>query len=293
MPRDLADVLHYFLPELESEPEPTRSAPADLARERDRPESPPALPILGIPIGDGEILGAALAWNLAVETARLSGAATLLTPTESGDSPLWPEPGTGPLGTGLRFSQASDLADLHREALALARAEAARARDGGILFVRIPTRWLPGAEGARRAPESAEETRQPFRWILLLAPARTRELKPVARLASDLLRSDPGLELAVTIHGARTIDEARRAFDHLSTLTERAIAAGPSRPGDRSAPRRDVLSSCGMLVDDLHVYRAIAAQKPIGLAHPQAPAARALMDVARILYEDSRRLPLG
>jgi hypothetical protein len=48
------------------------------------------------------------------------------------------------------------------------------------------------------------------------------------------------------------------------------------------------LTSYGLLFDDLYVYRAIAAGRPIGLAHPQAPATRALMDVAGLIYENTR-----
>ena len=42
-------------------------------------------------------------------------------------------------------------------------------------------------------------------------------------------------------------------------------------------------------VHDLDVYRAIVAQRPIGLDHPQSPAARALRDVAGLLLEDARK----
>jgi MinD-like ATPase involved in chromosome partitioning or flagellar assembly len=47
------------------------------------------------------------------------------------------------------------------------------------------------------------------------------------------------------------------------------------------------VQSYGLLVDALHVYRAIVAQRPIGLAHPQSPAARALRDVAQLLLTDA------
>jgi MinD-like ATPase involved in chromosome partitioning or flagellar assembly len=51
--------------------------------------------------------------------------------------------------------------------------------------------------------------------------------------------------------------------------------------------------SYGLLVDDLHVYRAIVARRPIGLEHPQSPAARALRDVARLVLEDARKIALA
>jgi MinD-like ATPase involved in chromosome partitioning or flagellar assembly len=40
-------------------------------------------------------------------------------------------------------------------------------------------------------------------------------------------------------------------------------------------------------MDDLHVYRSIVARRPIGLEHPQSPAARALHDVAGLLLDDA------
>jgi hypothetical protein len=51
--------------------------------------------------------------------------------------------------------------------------------------------------------------------------------------------------------------------------------------------------SYGLLADDLHVYRAIAARRPIGLEHPQSRAARALGDVARMLWSDAQKMSLG
>ena len=49
------------------------------------------------------------------------------------------------------------------------------------------------------------------------------------------------------------------------------------------------LTSYGLLVDDLHVYQAIVAQRPIGMVHPQSPAARSMGDVAQLLLEDARK----
>jgi len=275
LPRDLADVLHYFLPEVlpEAVPEVRSEASLELlpepTRER-RPEGPP-LPILGIPIGDREIVPAALLWNLAVETARLGGTAIVLAPAADRGSPLWPEPGDGPLGAELHVCEARSLGELHRSAIELAHRRASGPRRaGGLVFVRIPSQWLEAARSF--------ET-QPFRWLLLLSSARSRDLRAAYGIAEVVLKSNPKLELGVTIHGVQSIEEARQAFDRLNERVERSV--GPS------------LCSYGLLVDDLDVYRAIAAQKPIGLAHPQAPATRALMDVARLLYEDARSRALG
>lgn len=282
MPRDLADVLHYFIPEAERESDPAEAlAPlfddqqgGDAIRcERSEPllhePAPPPLPILGLPIGERDVVRAALAWNLAIETARLGGAAVVLAPTLDEGSPLWPEPGVGPLGTELVSCRADDLEELYRAATDLAVARAESAARGGIIFVRIPPSWLDG-----------DDTKpNPIRWMLLLTSANRRDLHEAYGLARSLVRANPRAEVGVTIHGVAAIAEARQAYDHLSRLSRERLGLE--------------ICSYGLLVDDLHVYRAIAAQRPIGLAHPQAPATRALMDVARMLYEDARSRVLG
>ena len=77
----------------------------------------------------------------------------------------------------------------------------------------------------------------------------------------------------MTIHGVRSIDEARGAFDTLSSALEPEL--------------RQRLVSYGLLLDDLDVYRAIVNRRPIGVIHPQSRAARALADVARLLLSDA------
>lgn len=286
MPRDLADVLHHFLPELEE------SGPAEAksefpsghanARKRERGESerfpaervasqavPPPLPILGLPIGERDVVRAALAWNLAIETTRMGGSTIILAPETDRASPLWPEAGVGPLGSELVFCPASDLASLCAAATDHAVARAEKARRGGIVFVRIPPKWLV----EQTAPLDA------VRWILLLSSSNRRDLGEAFELVRTLVKAHPDIEIGLTVHGASTIAEARSAFETLAHMSEEQLGL--------------VLISYGLLVDDLHVYRAIAAQRPVGLAHPQAPATRALMDVARLLYEDARSRVLG
>lgn len=272
MPRDLADVLHYFLPEIDPvEPvdaigpvveEPTPSI-------RSSPEGQLPLPILGLPIGERDVVRSALAWNLAIETARLGASTVILTPSSDHGSPLWPEPGRGPLGTELVFCPATDLESLYRVAGELAYSRADRSRRGGIVFVRIPPAWLTGGGSIVH----------PVRWLLLLTSANRRDLREAFELAKTLLANNPNADVGVTIHGVTTISEAKNAFEYLSRISLERLGL--------------VLASYSLLVDDLHVYRAIAAQRPIGLAHPQAPATRALQDVARLLYEDSRSRALG
>ncbi|MFP8872973.1 MAG: hypothetical protein VCB42_00250, partial [Myxococcota bacterium] len=64
------------------------------------------------------------------------------------------------------------------------------------------------------------------------------------------------------------------AFLHLSEVAERRLGRS--------------LVSYGALVDDLHVYRAIVARRPIGLAHPQSAAAHSLRDVAEMLFRTAK-----
>jgi hypothetical protein len=222
------------------------------------------LPILALPIGDRDVVRAAFTWNLAVEIARLGGRARVLTPDPDDPSPLWPEPGMGPLGTELLPVVAEDLGSLYRIALESA---VTRPRDPeektGIIFVRVPPAWLlkPG-EGA-----------PVLRWSLLFSSSRTSDLKESYGLSKLILGAQPDAQVGVTIHGAQSRREAEGAFNRLAHATEKGIGHN--------------LLSYGLLVDDLHVYRAIVAQRPIGLAHPQAPAARALRDVARMLMHDA------
>ena len=116
MPRDLADVFHYFLPESDA---PKAHATSETSFDKVETEpleqtpAPAALPILGIPIGERDVVRAALAWNLAIETARLGGSAAVVAPAADEASPLWPEPGMGPLGTELVLCSATDLEGLY------------------------------------------------------------------------------------------------------------------------------------------------------------------------------------
>jgi hypothetical protein len=283
VPRDLADVLHYFIPELEDEsgheaeprsvaaPEPRRQLAPDIAPidESEGVLEVAQLPLLGVPIGDRDVVRAALTWNLAVEIARLGERAIILAPTSQAATPLWPEAGVGPLGTELHFCAARDLDELTAVATDLARkCVAADPKAAGAVFVRVPPEWLEA--------DSATEDRAPLaiQWWLLMSSAHHGDLAEAHHLASSIQRHQPEAHVGVTIQGVSAIAEAERAFEHLSR---------------RCASELELdLVSYGLLVDDLHVYRAIAAQRPIGLAHPQAPATRALMDVARLLAEDAR-----
>ena len=264
MPRDLGDVLHYFIPDGEAEPRRSGQPIPSSSRPR-APSAPKVLPIVGITIGDCDVVRAAFTWNLAVEVARLGASAVLLAPTLAERSPLWPEPGLGPLGAELVLAACDDLGALHRAALDLAvtRTEDVGS-EGGVVFVRIPPRWL------REISEGVNL----LRWTLLFSSADPSDLRETYGIAKLLMNSNPDARVGVTIHGVKRLGEARRAFGQLAGSTSRHLG-------------REI-ASYGLLVDDLDVYRAIVAQRPIGLVHPQSPAARALRDVAGLVLEDAR-----
>jgi len=267
LPRDLGDVLHYFLAQNEEgEPRPIRSgrlrSPEFPALRLDRPA---ALPIVALPLGKRDVVRAAYAWNLAVEVARQGASATLLAPANSEPSPLWPEPGRGPVGAELALTEARSFGDLNRTALDIAVSRAADSNDGGVVLVSVPPPWFRDAADGRALA----------RWVLLFTAAETRELLETYSLVKRIVAANSEARVGVTIHGVRRLREAEGAFQRLAHAAARHLEHS--------------LTSYGLLVDDLHVYRAIVSRRPIGLEHPQSRAARALRDVARLLLEDTRK----
>jgi MinD-like ATPase involved in chromosome partitioning or flagellar assembly len=214
------------------------------------------------------VVRAAFAWNLVVEVARLGASATLLAPGEEDASPLWPEAGPGPVGAEVVLAQAQGLPDLNRAALDLAVSRAADTSEGGIVLVRVPPAWL----------QDARDERALLRWVLLFSSPERRDLQETYALAKRVLSSRIAARVGVTIHGTRRIAEAEQAFHHVAGVSARHLGR--------------TLLSYGLLVDDLHVYRAIVSRRPIGIEHPQSRAARALRDVARLLLEDARKLAI-
>ncbi|MDH3213754.1 MAG: hypothetical protein OEM05_14835 [Myxococcales bacterium] len=271
MPRDLRDVIDYLLPQRDDESPRPAAAPelpsGPAARTTDGVEErlrrPAALPIVAVPIGERDVVRAAFVWNLAVEVARMGASGTLITPEADDPSLLWPEPGRGPVGSEVVVSSASGLGDLYRAAVDVAVDRAADATAGGIVLVRIPPAWLS-------RPSTGHAL---LRWVLLFASLEPRDLLETYGLAKRVLDWGSDCKVGITIHGARRIGEAEQAFDLLAGVTARHLGR--------------VLVSYGLLVDDLHVYRAIVSRRPVGLEHPQSRAARALRDVARLLLEDA------
>jgi hypothetical protein len=169
------------------------------------------------------------------------------------------------MGAELIQSPVTHLGALYRVAIDTAVSRADGAVDGGLVFVRVPPRWLT---------EPSDGT-QLLRWSLLFATSDTDHLRECFGLTKLIHRACPRAEMGITIHGASKREDAEAAFAKLARTAQRSLG-------------RD-LQSYGLLVDDLDVYRAIVAQRPIGLAHPQSPAARALRDVAQMLLDDARK----
>jgi len=276
VPRDLGDVADYFLPGAPrpqagggEDPAPPEPPPA-AGPLRSAPRRPAALPILTIPIGEHDVVRAAFTWNLVVEVARLGGHATLLAPRESETAPLWPEAGPGPVGAEVVLSPAGNLSELNRAALDVAVTRAADSSDGGVVVVRVPPAWL----GA-----GASDGRALLRWVLLFASPEGRDLLETYAMAKRVLAAGDRPRVGVTIHGARRVAEAKQAFQRVAGASLRHL-------------HKDLVSY-GLLVDDLHVYRAIVSRRPIGIEHPQSRAALALRDVARLVLDDARKLAVA
>lgn len=269
MPSDLADVLHYFLPEAgtASDARPRERYRGRRPRAQDRTT---ALPLVALPIGEQDVVRAAFAWNLAVETARLGGRTAVVAPQSLESAALWPGQGHDPMGAEVILTPSMNLGALYRDALDVAVERAADANDGGVVFVRVPPLWLRDAGDGGTL----------LRWTLLFTSPDRRDLAETYGLAKLLCRTGSrASRIGVTVHGARQIEEAKTAFDRLANCASRNLG-------------RDLLSY-GLLVDDLHVYRAIVAQRPIGLVHPQSAAARSLRDVAELVLDDARKAAVG
>jgi len=214
-----------------------------------------------------DVVRAAFVWNLAVELARLGVSSAAVAPADEQRESLWPEPGLEASGAEFVTARASGRADL----LACAR-EQARKRAGGaeaesLVLAQLPTAWLePDADDAELPA-----------WALCFTTPDLRELQKTFDAIGRLYRVAPHARVGVTVHGARSVGEARGAFFRLARATEEHLGRG--------------LLSYGLLLDDLDVYRAIVSRRAIGSAHPQSRAARALRDVAELLVADAEEGP--
>ena len=175
----------------------------------------------------------------------------------------------GPGGSSGVLVRAGGLPEFNRAALDVAVSRAAAEPDGGVVVACVPPAWLHTMSG--------ERTLQ--RWVLLFCSTDRRDLLESYAVAKRVLLAGEETRVGVTIHGARRIADAERAFHHVADVSLRHLGR--------------TLSSYGLLVDDLHIYRAIVARRPIGIEHPQSRAARALRDVARMILEDARKLAVA
>ena len=164
---------------------------------------------------------------------------------------------------------ATNIGQLYRAAADVAVDRSHDARDGGLVLVRIPPLWLRDPRGGAGL----------LRWVLLFSSSDRRDLLETYGIAKLLAASVPETRVGVTIHGARRAGEAEGAFSQLADVASRRLGSA--------------LTSYGLLVDDLHVYRAIVAGRPIGMVHPQSPASRCMQDVAQMLLDDAREVAHG
>ena len=248
MPRELADVLHLFAPEL------TGSSVA-ISADGER------LSLVGVPFATADPVRSALLWNLAVELARQGARSALLAPRALCAAPAWPLPGRGPLGALSLRVDADEPAELARSAEEWVRSAAPRDRSLGLVA-------LPGSCLHKAADAAAL-----LRWTLLVlrpdeveSAAAWSALESIATHARDA-------RIGVTLFGVRTIAEARDAFERLAGAAEERLGCP--------------LVSYGLLVDDVHLSRSIVTGRPIALASAHAASARALADVASMLLEDT------
>jgi len=247
--RGLGDVLHYFDPALGPAAEASSPTQAE-----SRPE-PGALRLLAIPMEPADLLRGAIVWNLALELARAGAAVEAVIPPDVG----LPEEDTT---QGVRVSGAH-AADWIRAT------GQARTRLADRTSVDAPGLLLAGLS-ADAMPSAAVHADR----ALLCCATESAALERAEAQGRSWL--DAGHDdLGVVIHGAGSVQEARRAFERLAGPLER-LAAKP-------------IASFGLLVDDLALYRSLVERRPVGLTRPQSPAGRALADVARLLLapEDS------
>jgi len=195
VPRELGDVLHYFIPELEAGESPPDAAATALA-----------VPLLG-----RDLVRAALLWNLAVEAARQGARTTLITPVAAEDAP-WPSAAPQPLGVEVLAVAGDEPEALARAAELAARPTAREARR--LVLAGVPAPWL--AKGA-----DAEAL---LRWVVALVRPDEREGEETWNVLEAVGAQAPHAQLGAVIFGVRSLGEARRTFEKLALRVERELA---------------------------------------------------------------------
>lgn len=269
MPRDLADVLHYFMPEVAAD-EDQRTTDVRIPEISPEPGFQPAsFPLAAVPIADNEIVVASLVTGLASEIAALGGDSTILTPATPNAETLFAQSIDGSPSIRVETCDAQDLASLHSAAVELAAARAPDHPQGGVVLVRIPPLWLRTTE---QPPELLE-------WTLLFTSTQKSCLEQTYALAALVLGENPQASVGITVRGAIGQRDGEEAFTRLAHSVEQRLGL--------------TLTSYGLLVEDLDVFRAIVAQQPIGRAHPNSLAARALRETAKLVYERAKKSMLS
>jgi len=268
MARDLGDVAHYFLPD-DSEGQALRTLPDDsegqaLRTLPDAEESRPAgAHLVCVPLAPRDVARQALLWNLTVEIARQGAPVVLVVPAHDGCAP-WPEPRRGPLGVEVVESGSGQLAALADAARDAAERACSRSATTPLVLVAVPLAGLrKGADGGPL-----------LRRVLLLTRPDERELVETWAALDAIAEQAPGAQIGACVFGVRSLADARRTFEGLAALAELELER--------------TLTSYGVLIDDVHLSRSIVSQRPIVLAQPGSPAARALADVATMLLADAR-----
>lgn len=253
MARELADVAHFFLPE-----EPAGEA---LSAASAGPSG--SAHMVCVPIAPRDVARQALLWNLAVEIARQGAPVALVVPASDGCAP-WPDAGRGPLGVEVAESESGQLAALADAARDAAARACARSATTPLVLVAVPLAGLrKGADGGPL-----------LRRVLLLTRPDERELVETWAALDAISEQAPGAQVGACVFGVRSLADARRTFEGLAALAELELER--------------TLTSYGVLIDDVHLSRSIVSQRPIVLAQPGSPAARALADVATMLLADAR-----
>jgi hypothetical protein len=273
VPRDLADVLHYFMPELTPDAAGTpasvlrpTSAEVDASRTHRVSEARPnALPIVAVPISDQQIVCASLVSGIADHIASLGGDATILTPSTPNSKRLFLRSSVPSQGARVQTSRADSLSSLFSAAVELSETRADDADGGGVVLVRVPPAWLRGAEDASELLD----------WVLLFSATDSRSLADTYALAAWVLGENPGGEIGVTIYGASDQREAEEAFGALAQSVEQRLGLS--------------VASYGLIIEDLDVYRAILTGRALGQANPQSLAAGGVREAAKLVFERARK----
>lgn len=276
MPRDLADVLHYFMPELAAE-EPLGNRGAEPATRRTKPamlpmprghRRPVPLPMAAIPVGERDIVRASLIASLAEEIAALGGDTTILVPATPRARGLFPAGLCEAPGARVEAVRAQSIGELNEAAADLAAALATTEHGGGVILVCVPPAWL----------RCVDEAADLLDWLLLFSSPNQRNLADTYALAARVLRENPSAEIGITIHGAAGRREAQDAFGLLARSVEQRLGR--------------TLASYGLLVEDLDIYRSLVAGRAVGRAHPESPATLALREAAQLVFERARKAEL-